>query len=180
MSFICISSHREPKGSHADTWKRGCRLLRISQSDRRERRGLPQCCCNPGVFGHPSHSFSILQKVIFPNQDDCLISFLPLAHMFERLIEVNLLIYWSIWAVWGWWVGGGISHILKLDVIVWVVNEGAHSHPCYTIIFLPIKKGKMKLRWSYYWIISLSFLWCCFVCALIWHSEPAHKHVAPL
>uniref|UniRef100_A0A7N6AN69 Arachidonate--CoA ligase n=1 Tax=Anabas testudineus TaxID=64144 RepID=A0A7N6AN69_ANATE len=26
-------------------------------------------------------------KVIFPNQDDCLISFLPLAHMFERLIE---------------------------------------------------------------------------------------------
>lgn len=30
-----------------------------------------------------------LQKVIFPNQDDCLISFLPLAHMFERLIEVS-------------------------------------------------------------------------------------------
>uniref|UniRef100_A0A8C7ZPJ4 Arachidonate--CoA ligase n=1 Tax=Oryzias sinensis TaxID=183150 RepID=A0A8C7ZPJ4_9TELE len=26
-------------------------------------------------------------KVIFPNKDDCLISFLPLAHMFERLIE---------------------------------------------------------------------------------------------
>uniref|UniRef100_A0A665WHG1 Arachidonate--CoA ligase n=1 Tax=Echeneis naucrates TaxID=173247 RepID=A0A665WHG1_ECHNA len=26
-------------------------------------------------------------SVIFPNQDDCLISFLPLAHMFERLIE---------------------------------------------------------------------------------------------
>lgn len=33
--------------------------------------------------------FVSLQKVIFPNQDDCLISFLPLAHMFERLIEVN-------------------------------------------------------------------------------------------
>uniref|UniRef100_A0AAY4E6G2 Arachidonate--CoA ligase n=1 Tax=Denticeps clupeoides TaxID=299321 RepID=A0AAY4E6G2_9TELE len=28
-----------------------------------------------------------LRKVICPNQDDCLISFLPLAHMFERLIE---------------------------------------------------------------------------------------------
>uniref|UniRef100_A0A8C6TQ22 Arachidonate--CoA ligase n=1 Tax=Neogobius melanostomus TaxID=47308 RepID=A0A8C6TQ22_9GOBI len=35
-------------------------------------------------------SFNIslnLKTVIFPNQDDCLISFLPLAHMFERLIE---------------------------------------------------------------------------------------------
>uniref|UniRef100_A0A672J894 Long-chain-fatty-acid--CoA ligase n=1 Tax=Salarias fasciatus TaxID=181472 RepID=A0A672J894_SALFA len=30
---------------------------------------------------------SLKHKVIFPNQDDCLISFLPLAHMFERLIE---------------------------------------------------------------------------------------------
>uniref|UniRef100_A0A1A8GGI9 Long-chain-fatty-acid--CoA ligase n=2 Tax=Nothobranchius korthausae TaxID=1143690 RepID=A0A1A8GGI9_9TELE len=29
----------------------------------------------------------VTDKVIFPNQDDCLISFLPLAHMFERLIE---------------------------------------------------------------------------------------------
>uniref|UniRef100_A0A8C6Q3N7 Long-chain-fatty-acid--CoA ligase n=1 Tax=Nothobranchius furzeri TaxID=105023 RepID=A0A8C6Q3N7_NOTFU len=27
------------------------------------------------------------RNIIFPNQDDCLISFLPLAHMFERLIE---------------------------------------------------------------------------------------------
>uniref|UniRef100_A0A3Q1IBC2 Long-chain-fatty-acid--CoA ligase n=1 Tax=Anabas testudineus TaxID=64144 RepID=A0A3Q1IBC2_ANATE len=31
--------------------------------------------------------FVTVVKVIFPNQDDCLISFLPLAHMFERLIE---------------------------------------------------------------------------------------------
>nr|XP_040038526.1 LOW QUALITY PROTEIN: long-chain-fatty-acid--CoA ligase 6 [Gasterosteus aculeatus aculeatus] len=29
----------------------------------------------------------VTDKVIFPNKDDCLISFLPLAHMFERLIE---------------------------------------------------------------------------------------------
>ncbi|KAJ0003902.1 hypothetical protein NQD34_010116 [Periophthalmus magnuspinnatus] len=29
----------------------------------------------------------VTDTVIFPNQDDCLISFLPLAHMFERLIE---------------------------------------------------------------------------------------------
>lgn len=39
-----------------------------------------------------NHSLSVfvcLQKVIFPNQDDVLISFLPLAHMFERLIEVG-------------------------------------------------------------------------------------------
>uniref|UniRef100_A0A3B4A7D6 long-chain-fatty-acid--CoA ligase n=1 Tax=Periophthalmus magnuspinnatus TaxID=409849 RepID=A0A3B4A7D6_9GOBI len=32
----------------------------------------------------------VTDTVIFPNQDDCLISFLPLAHMFERLIEVNV------------------------------------------------------------------------------------------
>lgn len=31
-----------------------------------------------------------MQKVISPNQEDVLISFLPLAHMFERLIEVTL------------------------------------------------------------------------------------------
>lgn len=36
-----------------------------------------------------SFLLSLVQKVIFPNKDDCLISFLPLAHMFERLIEVN-------------------------------------------------------------------------------------------
>lgn len=29
----------------------------------------------------------VTDTVIFPNKDDCLISFLPLAHMFERLIE---------------------------------------------------------------------------------------------
>uniref|UniRef100_A0AAQ4RHR2 Arachidonate--CoA ligase n=1 Tax=Gasterosteus aculeatus aculeatus TaxID=481459 RepID=A0AAQ4RHR2_GASAC len=34
-----------------------------------------------------SFLLSLVQKVIFPNKDDCLISFLPLAHMFERLIE---------------------------------------------------------------------------------------------
>lgn len=32
-----------------------------------------------------------LQKVIFPRQDDVLISFLPLAHMFERVIQVRNL-----------------------------------------------------------------------------------------
>uniref|UniRef100_A0AAY4E371 Long-chain-fatty-acid--CoA ligase n=1 Tax=Denticeps clupeoides TaxID=299321 RepID=A0AAY4E371_9TELE len=31
----------------------------------------------------------VTDVVICPNQDDCLISFLPLAHMFERLIEVK-------------------------------------------------------------------------------------------
>lgn len=36
----------------------------------------------------------VLQKVIFPNKDDCLISFLPLAHMFERLIEVTKQTLW--------------------------------------------------------------------------------------
>lgn len=37
-----------------------------------------------------------VQKVIFPNQDDVLISFLPLAHMFERLIEVRFVFLWSL------------------------------------------------------------------------------------
>uniref|UniRef100_A0A674CVN2 Arachidonate--CoA ligase n=1 Tax=Salmo trutta TaxID=8032 RepID=A0A674CVN2_SALTR len=45
------------------------------------------------VLNLSNHRFSppclsgVPQKVIFPNQDDVLISFLPLAHMFERLIE---------------------------------------------------------------------------------------------
>uniref|UniRef100_A0A671L6F3 Long-chain-fatty-acid--CoA ligase n=1 Tax=Sinocyclocheilus anshuiensis TaxID=1608454 RepID=A0A671L6F3_9TELE len=33
----------------------------------------------------------VTDKVIFPNQDDVLISFLPLAHMFERLIEAVVI-----------------------------------------------------------------------------------------
>uniref|UniRef100_A0A8C1Q4R3 Arachidonate--CoA ligase n=1 Tax=Cyprinus carpio TaxID=7962 RepID=A0A8C1Q4R3_CYPCA len=33
----------------------------------------------------------VTDKVIFPNQDDILISFLPLAHMFERLIEAVVI-----------------------------------------------------------------------------------------
>uniref|UniRef100_A0A8C2JU07 Arachidonate--CoA ligase n=1 Tax=Cyprinus carpio TaxID=7962 RepID=A0A8C2JU07_CYPCA len=40
----------------------------------------------------PQHFLFVpLQKVIFPNQDDILISFLPLAHMFERLIEAVVI-----------------------------------------------------------------------------------------
>uniref|UniRef100_A0A6Q2YJD4 Arachidonate--CoA ligase n=1 Tax=Esox lucius TaxID=8010 RepID=A0A6Q2YJD4_ESOLU len=40
------------------------------------------------ALGRENHRKPIVSaKVIFPNQDDVLISFLPLAHMFERLIE---------------------------------------------------------------------------------------------
>uniref|UniRef100_A0A4W4HMT6 Arachidonate--CoA ligase n=1 Tax=Electrophorus electricus TaxID=8005 RepID=A0A4W4HMT6_ELEEL len=56
-------------------------------------------CFTSGTTGEPAFVYlstvtvccASLQKVIFPNQDDVLISFLPLAHMFERLIEVTLV-----------------------------------------------------------------------------------------
>ncbi|KAF7249369.1 Long-chain-fatty-acid--CoA ligase 6 [Varanus komodoensis] len=44
--------------------------------------GMPLCVS----FLSVSHALH-LQKVIFPKQDDVLISFLPLAHMFERVIQ---------------------------------------------------------------------------------------------
>ncbi|XP_031427326.1 long-chain-fatty-acid--CoA ligase 6 isoform X2 [Clupea harengus] len=58
-------------------------------------------CFTSGTTGNPkgvmlthgnvvadfSGFLKVTDRVIFPNQDDCLISFLPLAHMFERLIE---------------------------------------------------------------------------------------------
>ncbi|KAM6969807.1 long-chain-fatty-acid--CoA ligase 6 [Aplochiton taeniatus] len=58
-------------------------------------------CFTSGTTGNPkgvmlthgnvvadfSGFLKVTDKVIFPNQDDVLISFLPLAHMFERLIE---------------------------------------------------------------------------------------------
>ncbi|TKS83086.1 Long-chain-fatty-acid--CoA ligase 6 [Collichthys lucidus] len=58
-------------------------------------------CFTSGTTGNPkgvmlthgnvvadfSGFLKVTDKVISPNQDDCLISFLPLAHMFERLIE---------------------------------------------------------------------------------------------
>ncbi|KAM6911646.1 long-chain-fatty-acid--CoA ligase 6 isoform 4-T4 [Lycodopsis pacificus] len=58
-------------------------------------------CFTSGTTGNPkgvmlthgnvvadfSGFLKVTDKVIFPNKDDCLISFLPLAHMFERLIE---------------------------------------------------------------------------------------------
>lgn len=49
-------------------------------------------CCLPVSVSFLSVSHALhLQKVIFPRQDDVLISFLPLAHMFERIIQVRNL-----------------------------------------------------------------------------------------
>lgn len=52
-------------------------------------------CCLPVSVSFLSVSHALhLQKVIFPRQDDVLISFLPLAHMFERVIQVRNCLNW--------------------------------------------------------------------------------------
>lgn len=107
---VCL--HRKPKGGHAYPWERGGRFLRLPQSHRREWLCPYLPYTQDLQNNHPLNaflldyyyiscgrilfkviwlfpSFCLPQKVIFPNQDDCLISFLPLAHMFERLIEVK-------------------------------------------------------------------------------------------
>uniref|UniRef100_A0AAR2IVH1 Arachidonate--CoA ligase n=1 Tax=Pygocentrus nattereri TaxID=42514 RepID=A0AAR2IVH1_PYGNA len=65
-------------------------VLQLPQPD-----DLSIVCFTSGTTGKPTLIqipvcvcvYVLLQKVIRPNQDDVLISFLPLAHMFERLIE---------------------------------------------------------------------------------------------
>uniref|UniRef100_A0A7N6ADR5 Arachidonate--CoA ligase n=1 Tax=Anabas testudineus TaxID=64144 RepID=A0A7N6ADR5_ANATE len=58
-----------------------------------DKMGLPPAPDDLSIVCFTSGTTGILiinnmnQLFIFPNQDDCLISFLPLAHMFERLIE---------------------------------------------------------------------------------------------
>ncbi|XP_044136711.1 long-chain-fatty-acid--CoA ligase 6 isoform X5 [Bufo gargarizans] len=66
--------NRQSQRCHADPRKRCSRLFWLFKSYR--------------VFLSFSVSHALhLQKVIFPKQDDVLISFLPLAHMFERVIQ---------------------------------------------------------------------------------------------
>uniref|UniRef100_A0A674CVP9 Long-chain-fatty-acid--CoA ligase n=1 Tax=Salmo trutta TaxID=8032 RepID=A0A674CVP9_SALTR len=86
----------------------GCGVIVQSMQDVEVRRESPPTpedlsivCFTSGTTGNPkgvmlthgnvvadfSGFLKVTDKVIFPNQDDVLISFLPLAHMFERLIE---------------------------------------------------------------------------------------------
>ncbi|XP_006008492.1 long-chain-fatty-acid--CoA ligase 1a [Latimeria chalumnae] len=66
---------------------------------------LAVVCFTSGTTGHPKgamlthgniiSNFSafvkVTEKAVFPNTDDILISFLPLAHMFERIVEAVIL-----------------------------------------------------------------------------------------
>lgn len=93
-SVTClVSKYRKSKGCHAQPWERRSWFCRLSQSHRC-KCGVYCICSSVSVLYRLISPFFFLtlvslQKVIFPNQDDCLISFLPLAHMFERLIEVS-------------------------------------------------------------------------------------------
>uniref|UniRef100_A0A668AR30 Long-chain-fatty-acid--CoA ligase n=1 Tax=Myripristis murdjan TaxID=586833 RepID=A0A668AR30_9TELE len=79
----------------------GIHLQSLSEVEPPAPEDLSIVCFTSGTTGNPkgvmlthgnvvadfSGFLKVTDKVIFPNQDDCLISFLPLAHMFERLIE---------------------------------------------------------------------------------------------
>uniref|UniRef100_A0A668AY75 Arachidonate--CoA ligase n=1 Tax=Myripristis murdjan TaxID=586833 RepID=A0A668AY75_9TELE len=58
----------------------GIHLQSLSEVEPPAPEDLSIVCFTSGTTG-------TVAEFIFPNQDDCLISFLPLAHMFERLIE---------------------------------------------------------------------------------------------
>uniref|UniRef100_A0A8B9L8I2 long-chain-fatty-acid--CoA ligase n=1 Tax=Astyanax mexicanus TaxID=7994 RepID=A0A8B9L8I2_ASTMX len=79
-------------GVHIQSLKDVERFLLLLQPPRPD--DLSIVCFTSGTTGRFlkditqfNHRVCVLQKVIRPNKDDVLISFLPLAHMFERLIE---------------------------------------------------------------------------------------------
>uniref|UniRef100_A0A8C1RID5 Long-chain-fatty-acid--CoA ligase n=1 Tax=Cyprinus carpio TaxID=7962 RepID=A0A8C1RID5_CYPCA len=84
-----------------------CVQLHCTEKSVQETDDLSIVCFTSGTTGNPkgvmlTHGNVVadfggflkvtdVSKVIFPNQDDILISFLPLAHMFERLIEAVVI-----------------------------------------------------------------------------------------
>uniref|UniRef100_A0A8B9RJP0 long-chain-fatty-acid--CoA ligase n=1 Tax=Astyanax mexicanus TaxID=7994 RepID=A0A8B9RJP0_ASTMX len=72
-------------GVHIQSLKDVERFLLLLQPPRPD--DLSIVCFTSGTTGRFLKDMCVLQKVIRPNKDDVLISFLPLAHMFERLIE---------------------------------------------------------------------------------------------
>ncbi|XP_032929466.1 long-chain-fatty-acid--CoA ligase 6 isoform X1 [Catharus ustulatus] len=91
---VCIQTMQEVEDC-------GCESRHVPVPPRPE--DLSIVCFTSGTTGNPkgamlthgnvvadfSGFLKVTEKVIFPRQDDVLISFLPLAHMFERVIQVR-------------------------------------------------------------------------------------------
>ncbi|XP_004836689.1 long-chain-fatty-acid--CoA ligase 6 isoform X2 [Heterocephalus glaber] len=92
LSIVCFTSGTtgNPKGAmltHGNVVADFSGFLKVTE-DHFLFVVLRLSCCLPVSVSSLSVSHARhLQKVIFPRQDDVLISFLPLAHMFERVIQ---------------------------------------------------------------------------------------------
>ncbi|NXF39725.1 ACSL1 ligase, partial [Nyctibius bracteatus] len=71
------------------------------------------------IVSNASAFVKTTEKTFMPSSDDVLISFLPLAHMFERIVEVSIcLLYYChrlIWPTAPFWIGAFVlSHSVKV------------------------------------------------------------------
>lgn len=101
-----------------------------------------KCCrtCMSMLFFSPPSFLSFLrpscqQKVISPNQNDVLISFLPLAHMFERLIEVHVSNQPTV--NYGW-----------LGMCVWVCTWVCAMMDCFICRLKTVNCSQKESMWT--------------------------------